>query len=41
MGTNKQKQTQGVAYVNKVICCGFNIIFVERLHKIFPNLDDL
>ena len=36
----KWKQTQGVAYVNKLTCNGFRIIFVERFHNILPNLDN-
>ena len=28
----KRKQTQGVAYVNKLTCCGFRMIIVERSH---------
>ena len=34
------KQKQGVAYVNKLTCCGSRIILVERLHNIIPNLDN-
>ena len=41
MTTNKRTQAQGVAYVNMLICCGFHIIFVKRLHNIIPNLDNL
>ena len=41
METNKRKQTQGVACVNKPLCCGFYIMVVEPLHNNIPSLDKL